>query len=514
MVVVKTEVDPSSLRPSAAPVHVKDAAKATLDVRLHAMAKGRQKNTSPNENAPVQTVVQGGTSALEKTKGEYLSRIPFPGDALLSLRTSKRNAAQSSNTTSKKSKKGKTTGNQADSIAEAKQEAANMRRALITTNRRDPEVMAQRDTKLLFAPVILKASQLFEASSDASGTYKICVDCGTMRSPVWQKASSTASRNQDKEDQVPGYICLRCYRQASRRNTVVVAPCESADQVSNSSTPTIKLPAGMPGNTQVTARAAIRSGPTSLTIKSSGHSASATPSRRSSSSNVSKTEDSSNTPLPQLKLSIPSGSTPSSVINTPNGEGSNVDVDAALLTKKLKKQAKLLAKLEKKQAKKLRKLAKLEKKRREAEMMANNNTNPDLKVGTVAQEESTSLKLVLPKAPMINDVNIKSEPRRKDQIAQHSPIAEPLVQAKPKVEQSTRKARTTLPKISGKRRKELIEKGNICPVCKAVYEDDDPTPFVFCDSCEKWLHAACSKADLSKLNASDAKFIGPCCSMR
>lgn len=41
------------------------------------------------------------------------------------------------------------------------------------------------------------------------------------------------------------------------------------------------------------------------------------------------------------------------------------------------------------------------------------------------------------------------------------------------------------------RERELRAKGQYCPVCNAVYEDDDESSFVCCDSCEMWVHAAC-----------------------
>lgn len=41
------------------------------------------------------------------------------------------------------------------------------------------------------------------------------------------------------------------------------------------------------------------------------------------------------------------------------------------------------------------------------------------------------------------------------------------------------------------RERELRALGQYCPVCSEVYEDDDQSTFVCCDSCELWVHGAC-----------------------
>jgi hypothetical protein len=41
------------------------------------------------------------------------------------------------------------------------------------------------------------------------------------------------------------------------------------------------------------------------------------------------------------------------------------------------------------------------------------------------------------------------------------------------------------------RERELRALGQYCPVCNEVYEDDDQSTFVCCDSCELWVHGAC-----------------------
>ncbi|GLD95463.1 hypothetical protein PINS_up004108 [Pythium insidiosum] len=68
------------------------------------------------------------------------------------------------------------------------------------------------------------------------------------------------------------------------------------------------------------------------------------------------------------------------------------------------------------------------------------------------------------------------------------------------------------------RERELRAKGQYCPVCNVVYEEDDPSPFVCCDSCEMWVHAACDtslSADaLAALSESNEKYICPLCSGR
>lgn len=41
------------------------------------------------------------------------------------------------------------------------------------------------------------------------------------------------------------------------------------------------------------------------------------------------------------------------------------------------------------------------------------------------------------------------------------------------------------------RERELRALGQYCPVCNAVYEEDDESTFVCCDSCEMWVHGRC-----------------------
>lgn len=52
-----------------------------------------------------------------------------------------------------------------------------------------------------------------------------------------------------------------------------------------------------------------------------------------------------------------------------------------------------------------------------------------------------------------------------------------------------KRARTK--KKESSRERELRALGQYCPVCNEVYEDDDESSFVCCDSCEMWVHVAC-----------------------
>lgn len=38
---------------------------------------------------------------------------------------------------------------------------------------------------------------------------------------------------------------------------------------------------------------------------------------------------------------------------------------------------------------------------------------------------------------------------------------------------------------------ELRLRKQFCPICDIVYEDNDSSSFIFCDSCEMWIHSAC-----------------------
>ncbi|KAJ0410455.1 hypothetical protein P43SY_002787 [Pythium insidiosum] len=98
------------------------------------------------------------------------------------------------------------------------------------------------------------------------------------------------------------------------------------------------------------------------------------------------------------------------------------------------------------------------------------------------------------------------------------PTAEttPVVAAAPSTPASRKRVRPT--KKESARERELRAKGQYCPVCNVVYEEDDPSPFVCCDSCEMWVHAACDtslSADaLAALSESNEKYICPLCSGR
>ncbi|GMF38287.1 unnamed protein product [Phytophthora lilii] len=68
-----------------------------------------------------------------------------------------------------------------------------------------------------------------------------------------------------------------------------------------------------------------------------------------------------------------------------------------------------------------------------------------------------------------------------------APVAAPAMVVVPQVVVKKR-ART---KKELARERELRALGQYCPVCSEVYEDDDPSTFVCCDSCELWVHGAC-----------------------
>ncbi|CAH0483093.1 unnamed protein product [Peronospora belbahrii] len=63
--------------------------------------------------------------------------------------------------------------------------------------------------------------------------------------------------------------------------------------------------------------------------------------------------------------------------------------------------------------------------------------------------------------------------------------------------------------------RELRARGQYCPVCNEVYEDDDQNTFVCCDSCELWVHGACDPSLTQEIIAtmanSEEKYICPLC---
>ncbi|DAZ96745.1 TPA: hypothetical protein N0F65_012322 [Lagenidium giganteum] len=68
------------------------------------------------------------------------------------------------------------------------------------------------------------------------------------------------------------------------------------------------------------------------------------------------------------------------------------------------------------------------------------------------------------------------------------------------------------------REKELRALGQYCPVCNQVYEEDDDSSFVCCDSCEMWVHGACdpelNPASIAALANSNESYICPLCGGR
>lgn len=56
---------------------------------------------------------------------------------------------------------------------------------------------------------------------------------------------------------------------------------------------------------------------------------------------------------------------------------------------------------------------------------------------------------------------------------------------------SSSKKKRNRGKKESNRERELRALGQYCPVCNEVYEDDDDSSFVCCDSCEMWVHTAC-----------------------
>ncbi|KAG0360431.1 hypothetical protein BC939DRAFT_464001 [Gamsiella multidivaricata] len=62
----------------------------------------------------------------------------------------------------------------------------------------------------------------------------------------------------------------------------------------------------------------------------------------------------------------------------------------------------------------------------------------------------------------------------------------------------------------------LAEKGNICPLCCRIYQDDDyETPMIFCDGCSLWVHVACDKGlqdrDYEELGEDSRQYFCPSC---
>ncbi|TMW62807.1 hypothetical protein Poli38472_005425 [Pythium oligandrum] len=98
-------------------------------------------------------------------------------------------------------------------------------------------------------------------------------------------------------------------------------------------------------------------------------------------------------------------------------------------------------------------------------------------------------------------------------------VSPPPTPSRPRAKQSTDTKKRARPvKKEGARERELRALGQYCPVCNMTYEDNDPSPFVCCDSCEMWVHAACdtslTPAALAALSESNDKYICPLCGGR
>ncbi|GAB9470775.1 hypothetical protein Gpo141_00008010 [Globisporangium polare] len=95
----------------------------------------------------------------------------------------------------------------------------------------------------------------------------------------------------------------------------------------------------------------------------------------------------------------------------------------------------------------------------------------------------------------------------------HAPVVAVVSPAPPV--SARKRART---KKESARERELRALGQYCPVCNAVYEEDDESSFVCCDSCEMWVHAACdttlTPALLAALADTNEKYICPLCAGR
>ncbi|KAG1691465.1 hypothetical protein DVH05_026954 [Phytophthora capsici] len=91
----------------------------------------------------------------------------------------------------------------------------------------------------------------------------------------------------------------------------------------------------------------------------------------------------------------------------------------------------------------------------------------------------------------------------------------PVVVAAPVAPSAKKRART---KKELARERELRALGQYCPVCNEVYEDDDQSTFVCCDSCELWVHGACdpslTPAIIAAMANTDDKYICPLCAGR
>ncbi|KAI1318336.1 hypothetical protein EDD11_006849 [Mortierella claussenii] len=62
----------------------------------------------------------------------------------------------------------------------------------------------------------------------------------------------------------------------------------------------------------------------------------------------------------------------------------------------------------------------------------------------------------------------------------------------------------------------LAGKGNVCPLCCRIYQDDDyETPMIFCDGCSLWVHVACDKGlqdrDYEELGEDSRQYFCPSC---
>ena len=64
--------------------------------------------------------------------------------------------------------------------------------------------------------------------------------------------------------------------------------------------------------------------------------------------------------------------------------------------------------------------------------------------------------------------------------------------------------------VGDSRKADLRAKGQYCPVCTHVYEDDDVSSFIYCDQCLMWVHTACDET-LTSVKLGAATYRCPNC---
>jgi hypothetical protein len=153
-------------------------------------------------------------------------------------------------------------------------------------------------------------------------------------------------------------------------------------------------------------------------------------------------------------------------------------------------------------------------KRKYEDMMENDNVDMNLNTHALPSFEESIASNTLRE---IDTSTNNEEGKKKKQNALKKTTSSISVTSTPTSSSASTKTlkKSTSSKKINARERELRALGQYCPVCNEVYENDDESSFVCCDSCEMWIHEACdpklTAASIEELSTSNKKYICPLC---